>query len=584
MIFKLVKFVKRHWFWLIIILFFILAFRFFLTPYFWHFHDEMQPIWFYEWAKSFKTGQFPVRWAPDLVWSLGYPLFTFIYPLPYYIGGLLHLSGLSLISSFKLYIFAVQLIGLIFFNLTLFIFKKPKKIHEYLFFLAVNLIFLAFPYRALDTYVRGALGEIALYFSIPFWFYSFFSYQKLQQRKYLYLIGLAYGLVILSHNIGAYLFIPILLSLSLIWPVSSLTKAGYLKIKLKQSFLPLFLGLFLTAFFWLPALVEKNLMVDNPIFNVADHFPFIKQLIWSAWGYGASHWGPFDDLSFQLGLASWLALVSAGLFFAYLVVYKKTKLKKLTLPAFFLVTIITAFYLLNIRSLWLWQILPLMNYFQFPWRLLIILNFFIPLFYFFVFKNIKSSRLFTAVNLIIIILSISQILMFFKPNKLVKLNDQYFFDRYLPTGSRYFHNSEEYLRLPKKANRPDQVYPQVESQNPNTLINIKARQFNQLVFSVVNTAPETITIRRLFFPSWQIKDNGQPIAYAKAADSRLKLSLPPGQHSIFVTLHQTLIEKLANLISLISLASLTYLILIPLLERYPIYRSRSGIKNKKTYN
>ncbi len=560
MIGKQIKLTSKNRFWLILLFIFLFAFRHFLSLYFWHFHDEMQPIWFYEWVQGFKSGLFPVRWAPDLVWGLGYPLFTFIYPLPYYIGGLLHLLGFSLISSFKIYIFTIQLVGLIFFNLSLLIFKKPKKIHDYIFILAVNLIFLAFPYRALDTYVRGALGEIALYFSIPFWLYSFFSYQKFKQKRCLYLTGLAYGLIVLSHNIGAYLFIPILLSLSLIWPVSSPIKTSYLKVKLKQSFLPLFSGLLSTAFFWLPALMEKNLMVDNPIFNVADHFPFIKQLIWSNWGYGASHWGPFDDLSFQLGLASWLALVTTGLFFAYLVVYKKTKLKKLILPAFFLITIITAFYLLNIRSLWLWRVLPLMNYFQFPLRLLIILNFFIPFFYFFVFKNIKNSRLFTAANLIIIILSISQILMFFKPDKLIKLNDQYFFDRYLPNGSRYFHNSEEYLRLPKNTNRPDQVYPEAESQDINTSVNIKTKQFNQLVFSVVNTASETVTIRRLFFPSWQIEDNGRSITYTKAADGRIKFDLPPGQHSISVTLHQTLIEKLANLISLVSL--IIFIILI----------------------
>ncbi len=527
---------------------FFLAFRFFFTPCLWHFHDEMQPFWLFEWVRGLHLGQFPVRWAPDLVWGAGYPLFTFIYPLPYYLGGFLNLLGFSLASSFKLEILLLQLVGLLFFNLALLTFFKPRKAANFLFLLATNLIFLAFPYRAVDLYVRGALGEIALYFSLPFWFYAFFSYYNKKKRIYFYLTALAYAFIILSHNIGAYFLTPFLAVLFFyaelkngVWPA------------LKNTALVFILGAGLSAFFWLPALVQKPLMADNPIFNVTDHFPFLKQLVWSKWGYGASHWGPNDDLSFQLGPASWLALASA--FFVFLVNLAKGK-KSHRLAGLFLAFLLVVFYLVNIRSLWWWQHLPFLNYFQFPWRLLLVLNFFLPPFYFFAFFKNKPGRFLTILNVVIILLSTGQLIFFFKPQKLVKLRDEYFFNRYLPTGQLYFYNSEEYLRLPKESRRPSRLYLEIMAQSDKAEIKIEKKTFSELTALINNSKKENFVLRRLYFPSWQIEDNKQPLRYKKTPQGLISFALPPGQHKIVVTLRQTPIERIADFVSLLFLVIL----------------------------
>ena len=540
-------------FWIILIGFFVLSLRFFFSPYLWHFHDEMQPFWLYEWVKGFQLNQFPIRWAPDLVWGAGYPLFTFLYPLPYYLGGILVLSGFSLGTSFKLYIFIIQLIGLISFNLALFRFKKPNNLTNTLLLLITNFIFLAFPYRALNIYVRGALGEITLYFSIPLFLFSHFSYLKTQNKNYLYLTALSYALIILSHNIGAYIFIPILFLISL---TPGVRQASDPRGQIKA----LLLGLGLSAFFWLPALWQKSLMVDNPIFNIADHFPFIKQLIWSPWGYGASRWRINDDLSFQLGPSSWLALLTIFIFTAYqLITYRRLNRFNLFLLAIIAIT----FYLLNIRSLWLWNTIPLLNYFQFPWRLLIILNFFLPLSFFFTFLNTKSAKLISFISLPIILLSTLQIILFFKPQQKVILNNQYFFERYLPTGSLYHQNSEEYLRLPQNTTRPLSLPPLITTLNSDTKLTLINNSFSNLTINLTNTKPETITIRRLYFPSWQITDNNQIITYTSNPNGLITFTLPPGKHTINITLHQTPIEKIANFISLLTLILTLALITIP---------------------
>lgn len=68
-------------------------------------------------------------------------------------------------------------------------------------------------------------------------------------------------------------------------------------------------GLFISAYYWLPAVFEKKFIQEGTPFNPLDHFPFIRQLIIPFWGYGASVWGPNDQMSFQIGIINILVIV-----------------------------------------------------------------------------------------------------------------------------------------------------------------------------------------------------------------------------------------------------------------------------------
>ena len=63
-----------------------------------------------ELVHCWRDGVFYPRWAPNLVFGLGYPLFNFYAPLLYYIVGLLHLAGLSVEIGLKVVIGA-SLVG-----------------------------------------------------------------------------------------------------------------------------------------------------------------------------------------------------------------------------------------------------------------------------------------------------------------------------------------------------------------------------------------------------------------------------------------------------------------------------------------
>ncbi|MDZ7586588.1 MAG: hypothetical protein U0946_02440, partial [Patescibacteria group bacterium] len=53
-------------------------------------------------SQALKQGQFPVRWAANLNYNYGYPIFNFVYPLPYLLASGFNLAGLGLADSLKL--------------------------------------------------------------------------------------------------------------------------------------------------------------------------------------------------------------------------------------------------------------------------------------------------------------------------------------------------------------------------------------------------------------------------------------------------------------------------------------------------
>ena len=70
--------------------------------------DEMHVGWQQQMSQSIGQGQIPPRYADDLSFDFGYPLFNFISPLPYYLGEMFHLTGLSYVYSIKaIFIFSL---------------------------------------------------------------------------------------------------------------------------------------------------------------------------------------------------------------------------------------------------------------------------------------------------------------------------------------------------------------------------------------------------------------------------------------------------------------------------------------------
>jgi hypothetical protein len=167
---------------------------------------------------------------------------------------------------------------------------------------------------------------------------------------------------LLSHNISTMFGTGIMIIYGL---------ARGLKVKDWKKLLTVFsFGFGLTLWFWLPAIAEKHLIVlDNVDLtkNFAKHFPRLEQLMFAPLFDGLSYEAPVDGISFALGKPLLLVLFLTGLLLLVDKLQSNFKLKS-ELALFFGITFLMVLLQLPTTE-FLWNIMPLANYIQFPWRL-----------------------------------------------------------------------------------------------------------------------------------------------------------------------------------------------------------------------
>lgn len=184
--------------------------------------------------QSLAEGQFPVRFLGRLNYSYGYPVANFLYPGFLYIGSILHFIGFSFVNSVKI-ILGVSVVGA-----ALFLFASLRKSLSPLASFTGVFSFLTAPYLAFDLYKRGSVGEILAIAAASMAMWSI-------EAGYLLVFPLAVALLVVSHNSLALMF-------TIFFCIYLTTSRRF------RWFGYLALGMGLSAFFWIPAFVERNLV------------------------------------------------------------------------------------------------------------------------------------------------------------------------------------------------------------------------------------------------------------------------------------------------------------------------------------
>ncbi|KKU92328.1 MAG: hypothetical protein UY21_C0002G0027 [Microgenomates group bacterium GW2011_GWA1_48_10] len=306
-------------------------------------------------------GNFPPRISKNLMWGYGYYFFNFNYPLVYYLGEGAYALGLGLVDAIK----SVMIMGLIFSGWAMFLWQKDH-LGNWGGLLA-GFLYMYAPYRLLNIYVRGSIAEHLAFIMLPL---LFMFTEKIaegdRQRQVMYIIagGFSYGLLMLSHNITAFIF-TIVLGLFMVFHL-----IVYRRPKMIFGFIAIgVLGLMLSAFFWVPSLAEKKYVrLDQTIAkDYPDHFVYPEQLVIPSWGYGGSTAGRGDGLSFQIGLVQWGMVILAII--AGVQLWRKRHQKSLHIGFYFGVLGLAIFFMLPVSKIF-WDKLPLLSFTQFPWRFL----------------------------------------------------------------------------------------------------------------------------------------------------------------------------------------------------------------------
>ncbi len=387
------------------------------------FHDETQPARIQQFVLNLKNLQIPPRIAPDFSFKLGFPVFNFYSPFSYWITGLINLIGFDIVSSLKLSFLLALLIG--FFGGYLFL----RNFFDFYPALLGGVLYITSLYFPLDIFVRGNLAEIWFLALLPLSFYLVYKNSLKNNQKIFFLTTIILSFILTSHNIYSLIFIPLVLIFILL-----------LKNE-KANFLAFIFSLFLSAYFWLPAIAEMNLTWAKEVAtltNFRNHFLCINQLWDFPWGYGGSTKGCINDgISFKIGRLQIIFSVLGVLLFLYKTLIKKNKTNKISL--FFIIYSLLFLFLTLYQSQPIWELFsPIMSIIQFPWRFIGLSLLGIAFFSSYFFQNLKIP----AKSLIIFLIILATIFInnkYFKGQKLDKVNfeKKYLSQKYIEKKAAY---------------------------------------------------------------------------------------------------------------------------------------------------
>jgi hypothetical protein len=511
--------------WAIILISSLYLIPLFFSPFYTSHDSEAHVARFAAYYSAFQDGQIIPRWAGSLNFNYGTPVFIFYYPLPGYLASILHLSGINLENSFKLLI-ALSFIGA---PLTFYLWAKSLFKEEIAF---AGALFYGFaPYHFLDLYVRGDVAESLAFIFVPL---VLLFIEKLMQKfelKNVLYGAISYGLLILSHNGVSLMFSPIFF----VYIFLRSRNKG----RMISSITMMLFGLAASSFFWLPALYEAkftngNLFIGN---MYKDHFVTINQLISSGWGFGADVTKQ-GGLSPQIGVLYWIMVLGS-----LVILFKK---RGRSMISYWLVVFFFAAFISLPMSSLIWEQLPLIKKFEFPWRFTGLSSFAACVLSCYVLSSIKSRKKMMGILIVLLISSIS----FAKINQIVHHNDEYY---HVFTGTTYFHGEASPIWTAgdpgKYAKAP------VEVIGGKGLIEDLKKKSQIHTYVVDAKDPMSILDNTIYFPGWKVFIDGQmvPIQFQDPNHRGLITFLvPKGKHIIKIEFTESKIRLFADILSLLS--------------------------------
>lgn len=515
-------------------------------------HDDLQVMRLFEMQKCFAVGQIPCRWATDMAFGYGQPLFNFYSAFPYYLGSFIHnLFQISLIDTAKI-LFAISLVA----SAVGMYFLAKEFFGKWGAFLA-SVLYLYAPYHSVDVYVRGALAEAFSLAILPFLWLVIYKAIKKPSFKYVALLSLAVAAQLTTHNVSTMMYSVF----SGIWALFWLVKEMNLK-SLWSVAAGGILGLGLSGFFILPVIFEKSLIQDQ--FFTTDylyygaHFASFRQLFFSRfWGYGGSVFGDHDLMSFQVGWPHWWLLPVIALAALWFIRKKEKTTGFLVLGL--AVLSVFAIFLTHERSTPIWVAFPPLAFVQFPWRFLGVAIFLLS-FAAGILAKIKNKPLRLFLVLVPAVLAFALNVGYFHPHLYFETDT----DQSKLSGEQFIIQQKSAILdyLPKTAkDAPKSLAPDKpwlvsgEAELPNFTKTASTFFFDAKVHD-----DAVIQIPIMYFPGWKVYSlSGQGIELPVEVGGQygaMQITLPKGDYMIEGRFTNTPIRSVGNALTVISFFAL----------------------------
>jgi len=496
---------------------------------------------------SLKEGIFVPQW--DELRSAGYgsPIFMFMYILPFYITSFFHFIGFTFIDSMKILLaLSFPLSGLSMYG---FVKGWLGKVPAFV----ASIFYLFTPYHLVDLHFRTDIGEILSFALLPIQFLSTKKIIETGSKKWIIVGAINISVLILSHHAISLASIFLVCTYGVtIWTLSKRKNVKYLWLFIFSTVL----GILFSAFYWLPIIFEaKNIFWGN-----YGNISFIEPLtmfFYSPWRLGLLFQGPKGELSFIVGYIHWIVIILSIILLARSKI--KEKLKPITI--YFLITLTISFLMMQEVSKPIWNFIPLINKFQFSYRLLLFMSFFSAIIAGIIATVLIKYKKTRIILIALCFFAISTTLLNWGHRRLIPtINDSYLI-RELTSSSPIFE-----VTIPKWA---DFAHLEIEGRSTTHIdilsgrAEIKETFRNSIRHEYIIHAYTKTTFREntFYFPGWNLEVNNKqyPFMYDKEKyQGIITFSLPSGLYKIEVTYSDTLITNVSRIISALSVIGILF--------------------------
>lgn len=483
---------------------------------------------------ALSNGQIMPRWAANLNYGYGMPLFNFYYHLPYLLGALFVALGTSLVLSFKLSL----LVSFLFSGITMYLFASA-------FFqsrskgLVTAVLYQFAPFHLVDLVVRGDPGELLAMGFLPL------VLLFIHKKRYI-AAGISSALLILSHSAVSLMYFGVI-ALFITWLIPGLRR----KLLALAS---LCIGLSISAFYWIPVLFERRFTYGDVFMKdmFREHFvPYIRFFIPNLTNNTLLHVGGVD-ISFGL-------VHTMILFIAIWTLIKKRKDRLgRSVIVFGLIATCMAYIFMTPLSIMLWENISVLRAFQFPWRFLVIPVFSLSFLTGVVLPKKPTNNVVVGILLLTLISTIS----YWRPPLGYETVDEQYYQNY-PLNTTYFGETDLVWSAGRAYSYPETQFEIIEGEG-----SIQNPKKSDTTHTLTVHAETEIRIRdnTQYYPGWRVYSDGYkiPIEFQDPNNRGvITFRLPEGVHDVVISFGETPVRAVAEIISVSSVLILFFLPLIP---------------------
>lgn len=525
---------KKHLFFLAILLGLgLFAMRTFYGSHYFDGHDALAHIVrLYQYDLALKDGQILPQWAGGLLAGRGYPVFIFVYPLPYFIAEVFHLAGFSLAAAIKLTFILAYLtstIGIYFLAFNLWQSRLSG-------FIAAVLWSWAPPIFQ-KVFIGAALGEVVAFAFIPFTFLALHKLIHQPNLKHVFWLSLVATGWSLSHLLNPIIFSPLLI----IFTLFELSQVKPKFLSLKYLLLSGLIVMGFSAWFIIPVVMEVRFthFSDFVLSQYADQFVSFFRLLYSKWGTDAPGWGN-NPVSQQVGLAQWLGIGLALIFF-----------RRQVSP--FIISFALSIFLMLPISKFIWDLPTPLQSVSTPWRFLSLAVFSSAVAAGATIKLIKNNLWRMAVILSLIILALYGNRHHLRINE-IRDYDLNFFQNYTGVATGW----NEHLPIWVKSTPDKFPLTKLEVISGDCKVQSQTLKSNFQQFTVNCDETSKLQLNTTYFPGWRVKLNQQNINSAiqsnlEVSNGMMQFDIPAGSHQLTAEFFDTPLRRLSKIISCLTL-------------------------------